>query len=192
MILQIIPTLASVLAISTASSGAQAPSKARLDAIWDAVDDRMARQIDVWFDEGDFPKAINGLTIESYYYPHDYDVVTNLGWMHENVEDWEKALQTYATYRKSNPQDKDAALPEGQYYLMRKQYAKVPPLLEPTLSLHPHPNVYRILARAYERMNKFSDAVRVWKQFLAVYPDDGQGKVNLARDQKKAAESQSH
>ena len=180
-----IGSLTAAICLTALASAAQKPSKQRLDQIWDAVDNRMAQQIDVWFDDGDFPKAINGLTFQSTYSPHDYDVVTNLGWMQENVEDWSGALATYRLYKKNNPQDKDAALPEAQLYFGRKEYAKVPALLEPTLSRHPHPNVYRILAHSYERMNKWKDSLRIWKQYVAVAPGDGQAKVNLAKAERK-------
>lgn len=188
MITQILPTLASLLALTTSTSD-QAASKARLDAIWDAADDRVSRQIDIWFNQGDYPKAIHGLTMQTHYYPHDYDVATNLGWMLENTEEWDKALGVYEGFQKANPGDKDAALPVGQYYWMKKQYAKVPPIFEPVLSKHPHPNIYRILANSYEKMKKYDQAIRVWKTYLAVYPNDGQAKVNLARDEKKLAQS---
>ncbi len=145
----------------------------------------MAQQIDIWFDDGDFPKAINGLTFQASYAPHDYEVATNLGWMFENVEDWSGALSAYRTYEKNNPQDKDAVLPEAQLYFGRKEYAKIPALLEPTLKLHPHPNIYRILAHTYEHQNNWKEALRIWKQYVAIAPSDGQAKVNLAKAERK-------
>ncbi len=169
--------------------GGQKPSKQRVDAIWEAVDDRVTRQIDVWFDDGDFPKAIQTLSFEANYAPHDYEAVTNLGWMFENVEDWDRAMATYRTYLKNNPQDVDAALPIGQYYYNKKDYAKVPPILESTLSRHPHPNVYRILAHCYEKLNKLNDAKRVWLAYIALHPTDLTAKVNLKRIERKLGAS---
>src|SRR5580704_16446941 len=71
----------------------------RTDAIWNAINDRMLSQQDIWFDEGDFPAAIQILKVEAERYPSNYDVWTNLGWMQENVEDWDAALATYISYR---------------------------------------------------------------------------------------------
>lgn len=184
-------SIAVLLVLAGISAAGQNPSKQRLDAIWEAADDRVSRQVDVWFEDGDYPKVIHLLTFEATYAPHDYNVVTNLGWMRENVEDWDGALATYIQYRKDNPQDKDAALPEAQYYYMRKNYAPIPAILEPALKNHPHPNIYRILAHAYERQQKISDAIRVWHEYLAIAPNDAPAKQNLARDVKKLDPSKS-
>lgn len=176
--------LFSVALAEVASASTQA-SKQRLDAIWDAVDDRVAHQIDVWFDDGDYPKSIHMLDFEATYSPHDYDVVTNLGWMQENIEEWDAALNTYKTYWKNNPNDRDRALPEAQYLFGRKRYAEIPSLVEPVLNLKPHPNNYRILAHSYEKLKKLQDARRVWNLLIAIDPKDDTAKKNLSRVEKK-------
>jgi tetratricopeptide (TPR) repeat protein len=162
-------------------------SKQRLDAIWAAVDDRVAQQTDIWFNDGDYPKSIHMLVFQATYEPHDYEAVTNLGWMQENVEDWDGALATYKLYWKNNPQDKDRGLPEADYLFREKRFAEVPPLLEPALKAKPHPDIFRILAHAYEKLNKLTDARRVWLQYIALAPNDGAAKRNLARVEKKLA-----
>ncbi len=179
--------LGSALALLLRVAAAQEPSKQRLDAIWNAVDNRVSQQIDDWFDTGDFPKAIHLLKFQSSYYPHDYDVATNLGWMQENVEEWDAALETYKLYSRNNPNDHDRVLPEGDYLFRRKEYAKIPPLFEPYLKLTPHPNVYRILAHSYEKMKKYADAKRVWLAYVAAYPKDLAGQSNLRKVEKKLA-----
>jgi len=173
---------ASICGIAAATTQA---SKQRLDAIWAAADDRVTQQTSIWFDDGDYPKCIHMLVIQSTYAPSDYEAVTNLGWMQENVEDWDGALATYKLYLKNNPQDKDRALPEATYLFNRKRYSEVPPLLEPVLKLNPHPNNYRILAHAYEKLKKYDDAKRVWLKYIAIAPNDDTAKANLARDEKK-------
>ena len=175
----------SLLAVVGVASATTQASKQRLDAIWSSVDERVSRQIDVWFEDGDYPKAIHMLVVEASYSPHDYDVVTNLGWMQENVEEWDQALATYELYRKNNPNDKDRALAEASFLYRRKEYAKVPPLLEPLLKEKPHPNNFRVLAHCYEKMNKLQDAKRVWTEYLALAPKDATAKVNLNRVEKK-------
>ena len=174
-----------LIASAAVAHAAGQASTMRLGEIWNAVDDRVSRQIDVWFDGGDFPKSIHLLLFEATYWPHNYDVATNLGWMLENVEEWDSALEVYKQYYKNNPQDKDRALAEADYFFRRKQYAKVPDLLEPVLKLNPHANNFRILAHAYERLNRFDDAKRVWQEYLDFVPDDASAKVNLARVVRK-------
>ncbi len=176
---------ASLFCCALSAAMAQAPSKARLDAIWNAVDTRVSSQIDTWFEDGDYPKVIHLLKVQAAYFPHDYDVVTNLGWMQENTEDWDAALATYRLYRANNPQDKDAALPEATYYYMKKQYGPIPALLEPSLKKNPHRNVWSILAHAYERTNRLQDAKRVWEGFLHFVPGDRIAIANLAKVERK-------
>ena len=175
----------------TALCGAQQVSKRRLDAIWESVDARVSTQIDTWYDDGDFPKSIRLLVFQADYAPNDYDAVTNLAWMQENVQDWEGALTTYKLYRVNNPKDPDRALSEANYYFRQKQYDKVPPLLEPVMHERAHSNNFRILAHAYERLKRYSDAVRVWKLFLVREPNDEPAKLNLKRDLARANSSRS-
>ncbi len=141
----------------------------------------MARQVDVWFKEGDYPRLIQLLRFRIEVYPNDYDLATDLGWMLQNVERRPDALEVYRRYAKLNPNDPDGPFPEANYYFQQKEYDKVPPLLEPTLSMKPHPNSYRILAHAYERSGKLQDSKRVWELYLSRHPDDETAKNNLKR-----------
>ncbi len=135
------------------SAQAAAPAQDKVDAIWAAANDRMSTQIDIWFEDGDFPTVIQLLKIQQGVYPADYEIATNLGWMLENIEKYDEALATYIRYRRENPEDPDAALPEATFYHLKRAYAKVPPLLEPAIKRKPHANAYRILAQAYEKQN---------------------------------------
>lgn len=177
--------LALTLGVLTASGYAQAPDPQRIDAIWGAVNERIARQADSWFDEGDYPKVVQLLRMHYSLEPSDYEIATNLGWMLENIERREEALSVYISFRKGNPKNPDAAFPEGNFYYMKKAYAKVPPIIEPTLKEHPHPNSYRILAHAYDRMKMYADSKRVWEAYLAEHPDDAAAKANLTKVEKK-------
>ena len=165
--------------------GSSAPAR-RIDAIMDFANDRMSTEIDVLFDDGDFPAVIGLLKVQAEQYPADYDVWTNLGWMQENVEQWDAALATYVRYKRQNPTDPDAALPEANFYFMRKVYAKVPPLMEPAIKGgKTHANAYRILAKSYERQGMLGDALRVYKSLVARDPDDGAAKANVRRVEDK-------
>ena len=145
----------------------------------------MGRQADVWFKDGDFPRVIQELKFIYALAPNDYDIATNLGWMFENIEEWDKALAVYIKYRKENPSDPDAPFPEAHFYFAKKAYAKVPPILEPSLKMHPHANTFRQLAHAYERLNMLADAKRVWLQYISQDPNDLAAKANLAKVERK-------
>ena len=179
------------LSLGGVASATPQASKQRLDEIWEAVDNRISQQIDIWFDDGDYPKSIHMLVFEAEYSPHNYDVITNLGWMQENVEEWDAALATYQQYRRNNPQDRDRALAEANYLFRRKKYDTIPALLEPLLKEKPHPNNFRILAHTYERQKKFADAKRVWMALVALDPQDKTAALNLKRVEKKLNPSKS-
>ncbi len=172
-----------------ALSAAQAPTSSRVDAIWDAANDRITQQIDVWFQDGDFPALVSLLSVQFELDTRNYDVCTNLGWMQENIQQWDDALATYVRYREVNPTDPDRALPEADFYFRQKAYAKIPALLEPVISStpHPHPNVFRILAHAYEKQKLYGDAKRVYLDYIAIAPGDLTAKSNLAKVEKKLA-----
>ena len=154
-------------------------------AIWQAAHERLELQNDYWFDAGDFPRTIQALRMMQSLYPNDYESVTNLGWLLESTEQWDEALVVYIRYGKENPEDPDGPYPEANFYFMKKAYAKVPPLLEPSLAKKPHPNSFRILAHSYERLGLLKDSARIWNIYIALAPNDGAAKANLARVERK-------
>lgn len=148
---------------------------------------RMGDQEDRWFDDGDFPRAIQLLRLHLDMFPMDYDVATNLGWLLESTEQASEAVIIYKRFLELNPNDPDGALPLAQYYMLKsREYDKIPPLLEPAIKMTPppHSNVFRILANAYDRTGKFEDSLRVWEALLKVDPSDETAKRN--RDRVKA------
>lgn len=179
--------LVSLAVLSSFGTAQTQAAPRRVDAIMDFANDRLSSQIDAMFDDGDFPAVIALLKVQAEMYPQDYDVWTNLGWMQENVEAWDAALATYVRYKRQNPNDPDAALPEANFYFMRKLYAKVPPLMEPAIKGKCHANAFRILARSYEKQDMLKDAVRVYKALTLRDPNDGAAKANLKRVEDKIA-----
>jgi tetratricopeptide (TPR) repeat protein len=177
-----------LLAIAMVLPAAAQTTDQRVKAIWGVAANRMITQQDAWFDDGDYLACINLLGFESEKYHNDYEMWTNLGWMQENVHDWDGALATYQRYRKLNEGEVDNSLPEAQYYFMKKQYALIPDLLESAIK-HPkcHPNNFRLLAWSYERMKKYPEAVRVWKAYLATGANDATAKRNLGRDEQRVS-----
>lgn len=177
--------LMSVLVTATG----QPRKQARQDVIWDVAHNRFVDQLDYWFEDGDFPRCVQLLRIMADLDPDDYDVATDLGWMLENIELDDEALAVYVRFRKDNPKDADAAFPEANYYFNQGLYAKVPSLLEGSLSMRPHPNSYRILAHAYEKMGQLGDCRRIWSTYLKVNPADETAKANLRRVEGKLSRS---
>jgi len=171
------------------ASRPQAPESPRMDALWEAVSDRISTQTDIWYEGGDFPKCVELLRMQANLFPQDYEIVTNLGWMQENLERWDDAVTTYERFRADNPEDPDGSLPEAEYYFRKKEYAKVIPLMEPVVATHKgHPNNYRILAHSYARLNRLEDSLKIWKLYTELAPDDLTAKKNMAGVEKKIAD----
>lgn len=165
--------------IPTASIG-------RVAEIWKFADARMSRQADRWFDKGDFPRVVQLLKVRHMINTKNYERVTDLGWMLRNLERHDEELALYVAYRMSAVEkDPDAAFPEANWYFERKLYAKVPPLLEPTLKQNPHPNSFRLLALSYERQGMLESAKKTWQTYIQGHPNDEQAKRNLERVVKK-------
>lgn len=163
---------------------AQAESP-RLNAVWQTAYNRMTRQNDAWFKNGDYPTIVESLRYMNQVWPDDYETATNLGWMLGNIERPSEELATYVTFRTLNPGDLDGALPEADFYFRARAFAKIPPLLERVVGKKAHPNVYRLLAHSYERMNLLSDSKRVWDVYLGLMPTDGAAIANRNRVMKK-------
>lgn len=154
-----------------------------------AVNDRLSTQADAWFEDGEFPRALQLLRVHYELVPNDYEVATNLGWMLENTEQFDEALAVYVRYKNENPKDPDGTFPEANFYYMKKLYAKVPALLEPSIPRKPHGNSYRILAHSYERLNMFKDSVRIWDIYIRLNPNDEAARNNRKRVASKMTAS---
>jgi tetratricopeptide (TPR) repeat protein len=173
--------------VASVAMGARkvAPDQKRTDAIWLAAEIRLNNQSDIWFEAGDYPRTTNLLRFMAESDPADYFANADLGWMLENMHQYDEALAVYIKFRKENPKMPDAPFPEADFYFTRKAYSKIPPIIEPTIASHPHPNSYRVLAHSYERLGLMQDAVRVWKTYIALHPEDLTAKKNLDKDVKK-------
>jgi len=177
-----------VLALATvASAPAQKSGNPRVDAVWAAVHNRMYRQSDYWWEDGDFPRCVNLLRFMFRTMPGDYEIATDLGWMLENIDRYDEAAEVYQDFYTLNPKDPEAAYPIANYYFTKKQYEKAYTILDPTLKMqpHPHPNSFRVCAHSYERAGKLQDSKRVWNMLLKLTPNDGMAKANLARVEGK-------
>lgn len=190
----LIAAAAFVLAIQTGPKGSSvrdpspAPtqaSKARLDEIWDHIDNRFVTQSDVWYKLGEFPLCIALLRVQSAYSPDDYDIVTNLGWMLENIEQYDESRAVYLDFGNRHPNDGDAMYFLGLSYYTKKEYANVIKVLEPTLVKKPGPNTYRTLARSYELIKKPAEAIRIWELQLKRFPNDPAAVANIKRVKAK-------
>lgn len=180
--------LAATLLLSAQTGGAN-PAPDRTDAIWSYADARVARQVDAWFQDGDFPRCVGLLRLQASYAPNDYEVATNLGWLLESMRKDDEALAAYEVYGRDNPNDPDAKLPVAMLYNSRRKYEEMVKTLEPVIAQEatkrPHPNVYRLLAKGYERLKMYDRAIAIWELQLKRFPNDLPAKANIARVRAK-------
>jgi len=174
-----------LIAISSSSAKAHVAGDPRVDAVFEVADARLRRQMDAWFEYGDFPRVVEVLKMRFAMWPTDFEVATDLGWMQENIDERAKAIATYKAFRRFAKGDPDGPYPEASYYYRQREWAKVPPLIEPSLAGKPHGNSWRILAHSYDRMGRLADSERVWRAYIAVAPTDETAKLNLERVVKK-------
>jgi len=174
-----------LVGVAVAGNSQNKPDPKRIDAIWGVVSSRITHQSDVWFDSGDFSVCVNILRFMAQANPGDFNDATNLGWMLENTDQVDQAVAEYARYQRENPHTGKGPFPLAYFYFYHKAFAKVPPLLEPTLPLNPESNNYRLLAHAYDRLGMLNDSVRVWQALIARHPEDLPAKKNLAQVQSK-------
>ncbi|MCH7904050.1 MAG: hypothetical protein IH944_05715 [Armatimonadetes bacterium] len=159
----------------------------RIDVIMSYVEGRAADEADAAFNRGDFPQATQVLRFRNRVLPNYELVATELFWMLLSVQYYDEMLATGKRLRLENPTNPDAGLPEAEFFWQRKLYARIPPILEPMLTVGktPHANTFRVLAHAYSKLGFHADSVRVWKKYLEIAPDDAAAKRNLSRARDK-------
>lgn len=154
----------------------------RMDRILLASLERTTMQKDYLFDDGDFPRVINILRWQCDMLPTGYELWTDLIWMYGNVEDRENQLGTAIEFRTLNPKWSEAWYPEAEIHYLRRNFIRVIPLLETSISLgRAHENNYRLLAQAWRRLGFTKEAIRVWEKMLESYPNDVRAKTQLDR-----------
>lgn len=163
-------------------------SQERIDEIWEHIDNRVIRQQDIWYQDGEFPTIVSLLKVQVGYQPDDYDTMTNLGWMQENIEEWADAEATYREFIRLHPKDGDAPFPLAWlFYNYKKRYEDAIKVLEASLPNKPGPNTYRVLAKSYERIKKYDQAIRVWELELKRWPGEPTAIGNIKRVKAKLA-----
>lgn len=147
---------------------------------------RLGVQRDQLFEDGEYPMIVASLEYEAQAYPHDYETVTNLGWMLGNVERYDQELAIYLSYHRSNPENPECAYPLGQFYFLKKNYVDALRILKPSLSLKtkPHANSYRLVAQSYQRLGLWQQSLDTWNLYLKLAPDD----EAAIRNRNRAAE----
>lgn len=163
----------SLVIMAAVNSMAQTPEVASKE-IMSALKTRVDMQRESFFSDGQFPNVAQSLELTLSFDMHQYERVTDLGWMYGSMEMPDKEIALYERFRKAFPQDPEASFPSADFYFRKREYEKIPPILEPSLKLptKPHANSYRILANAYDRLQRYKDSLRIWDQYLEINPND--------------------
>jgi len=154
-----------------------------MGVLWSAYEDRLSSQTDHDFDQGDFPRIIQLLKVQTDMDRQGYERWTDLIWMLGNVEQYAGQIAAARQFRNYNLSNPEAWYPEAEIYFIKRAFAKVIPIMEEAIKLNGpiHPNSYRILATSWTRLGFKTEAKRVWEIMLKRYPDDERAKVQLDR-----------
>ena len=153
------------------------------DAILRSARDRISSQCDNWFKDGKFLPVIQAQEFVVGSIPEDEETWSNLIWMYMNIERADLQWECSRRFSEANPGYKDANYYTAEFLYLKRQYAKIPSIVEPMIEKLPHPdaNCYRFLANSYDKMGYYQDSLRVWDAYLLVNPQDGQAKVNRSK-----------
>ncbi len=185
-------TRGACLAVATLASTAFAWGQTVADDIVRATRARVEAENDVAFQDGQFPTVIQGLRVSCELEPSDGDAWSNLVWMLGNVEDHGGAWAIAARFHRLNSTNPDSSYLLAEWLFRRRAFGQVPALLEPAVAATPppHPNSFRYLAHAYDRLGFFEDSVRVWELLIKLNPDDAPAKANRDRVRAKLSPGQ--
>jgi pentatricopeptide repeat protein len=90
---------------------------------------------------------------------------------------------------RNNPKNADASFPIAHFHFRRSNYLETVRFLAPSIQMspRPHPNTYRTLALAYERLGRLEEAIKVWDLMLS-FMEDGAAVNNRERVRRKLRE----
>ncbi len=163
--------------------------KSEEDRMVRAIESRFMNQADEWFDDGDYYLISQLLEVHVGLHPDSYELVTNLGWMYGNMQDYGRELVTYLQFKNSYLDNAEAWYPAGQFYFLKKNYKMAIDILAPTIEMEPkpHANTYRLLARAYKIVGLLKESISVYEMLVKLDPNDLAAKKNLESIQKQLA-----
>jgi hypothetical protein len=76
-----------------------------------------------------------------------------------------------------NRQNASDAFDEAQRFIDAEDYRNALPAFECSNSLHPHHVILFHIARCHEELDDFQAAVRVYREYLELYPDETEGRA---------------
>lgn len=173
------------LALVVSASAQEAPG--RTSEILQLIGAHIDEHADDAFQRGDFPLTIQMLRARYELDTSNEEIANNLILVLRSVEDEVGALAVAMRFRESNPNNPDRGLSVAQWYWQMRQYTRIPKILEPDIYRNPppHPNTFRLLGNAYDRMGFYADALRVWELALSVYPTDQTFANNVTKTKRK-------
>ncbi len=167
----------------------------RMGQIETAFQNRLSAEVGQLFEDGEFPRAVEVLTVQSRHWPDSYDRATDLIWMLGNIEDRPRELGEAAWFRTKNADNPDAWFPEAQVHFFDRSYAYVVPILARAAQISRangrplQPNGWRLLAHSYDRVGLLPQSLSTWDEYIRLAPDDLAAKRNRERVAQKLAEA---
>ncbi len=158
------------------------PADASLgDVIHEAVN-YLIGETDWWWHCGDYPQVLRGIETATWLDPTWAEGFGQAGYLYWSLGRDTEAIAAYRKGVRLNPDDWSAHFELGFYYFnAQKRYEHAIPRFARARELGCPPEPARMHAHALEDAGRPREALAVWRELAAAYPDDLVVKANLRR-----------
>ena len=131
----------------------------------------------------DYAKAIEPLTVQLKAHPRNYTLNLRSGWLHYLQGEYEKSERDYQQAARISPKSIEAKLGVLLALLAQERYKNAEPLAEQIIHVD-HGNYYANLRLAItlRKLKKFTEADKVVRKMLVLYPSDTSFMTELGLD----------
>lgn len=178
-------------AATNAAPRPQAPasSPAQVQWIMDRVVDNVARQRDLYWHRGDYPRIIALDRILTQADPHFLDCYETGAWLMESMGDRKDAEAYYRQGVANNPRTSEPYYHLGFFYFNTlKDYRRAANTFKQgTAQPNADINDWRMLAHSYTKAREYDQALAAWQHIKARWPRAVAVDHNLAEAQAAAS-----
>lgn len=157
-----------------ALSGSQIPEEPleKLQELFTLVRERLWEANDVFWHRGDYDRCIAMMRLVVEVDPHDTQAYGDGAWLMENQLRDTDAEVFLLRGLQHNPDVYDVYFEIGRYYYLRMRFDEAVAYLETAASFDTPPFVDHQLAHALENWGDTTDALSIWLEVEAAWPED--------------------
>jgi tetratricopeptide (TPR) repeat protein/predicted small lipoprotein YifL len=163
-------------------------SEARVDKIQALILDEIWAQSDVWFHHGDYERSVADMRLVTAAEPEFVEGYCSGGNLLESLGRHKDAEAYFQQGVAANPESSKMAYALGMFYFnFMKDYPAAIAVYEKDIKIkNADVNDWKMLAHAYEKMDKMDKAVDTWKKIYARWPNGPGVKSNYDRIMRQA------